>query len=884
MADEKDFKNTVFLPKTDFPMKANLPSLEPSILNAWSEVYEKLQVDEGKKVELLWGPPFANGHLHMGTSLNGILKDILMKTKRMQGYYAPLVPIWDCHGLPIEWKVEEQEGKLNPIQMIAKCREFAAKWMNIQKEEFKRLGILADFDHALSTMDKDFESLVVSQLFHMLMRGQIKRGLKPVLWSVVEQTALAEAEVEYHEHESTAVFVAFDIVSDNKTDSAVVIWTTTPWTLPSNRAVAYKEDIEYVLLEPMDKFKGKKFWISKDLLNNFLESIECKDFKVSKEMLGKDFSGLICNHPIYNFTVPLIPSDHVTNDAGTGFVHIAPSHGLEDFELGKKFNLEIPELVKGDGCYASNVEIFAGIHIFKVTGKILDSLGGNLLKHYKMNHSYPHSWRSRAPLIYRTTSQWFVDLTEIQSKALNAIEDVNWHPTHGKNRIGSMVGSRKEWCLSRQRTWGVPIPFFVDKETNEVLKNDILNGKIVSIIKNHGIEGWRSHSKEEILSCIDVNPDDFDQVFDIVDVWFESGCVHMLKNKPADYYLEGSDQHRGWFQSSLLVACSNQDFAPYKNVLTHGFVLDGKGRKMSKSLGNTIHPKDLVETKGADIIRLWVANSNYTDDLCISDEILSQQEDIYRKFRNVLRYLLGAIESFDLEEPSELFELDKYILHKMREVDQKRDTLNFYEFYSSLHDFCSFDLSAFYFDIKKDTLYCDSKESIKRKANQFVLLMIFKWLCHVLAPVLSFTADEAWSYYLKKFDQPISSIHLNKVPKIPGRFKDVTLAQRFEIIRSIRKSITTILERKRASKEIGSSLQAHIDIYSKDPGFINSVDWAEVCIISSFSVLPYEDGFEVIDDQTAINMSIATGFKCKRCWKITKDEICKRCSDVLTQI
>ena len=667
-----DYKNTVFLPKTDFAMKANLATREPEFLEQWNNIdlYATLrrQSKDRKKFILHFGPPYANGHIHIGHALTETLKDIVNKTYQMLGYDAPMVPGWDCHGLPIEWKIEEsyRDAGLNKddvdlLEFRAECRTFAAKWVDVQKEEFKRLGIIPDWKAPYSTMDFKTEARIIEQLGKFLLNGSLYQGQKPVMWSVVEKTALAEAEVEYNDHTSDSIYVAFPITKTPLPilkNCAAVIWTTTPWTLPGNRAIAYGDDIEYSVLK-MDKHQNPVL-IATDLVTDFLSQLEIETYELLGTLKGNTLSGVVCAHPLhghgYDFPVPFLPGDHVTTEAGTGLVHTAPGHGLEDFELGEKFDIEVPLTVGDDGRYYDSVPEFAGVHIFKANPKVIEAIEkkGLLLHTTKIIHSYPHSWRSKAPLIYRTTAQWFIsmDKSDLRSNALKAIEQVSWVPTQGKNRIRSMDESRPDWCLSRQRAWGTPMTLFIHKQTREVLRDAEVHARIVDAVAIEGGDTWYTSEASRFLGS-KYNADDYEKVTDILDVWFDSGCSHefVLKDReeltwPADLYLEGSDQHRGWFQTSLLEACGTIGEAPYRQVLTHGFTLDEKGHKMSKSQGNTVAPTTVINSLGADILRLWVVSVDYTEDHRIGNEILKYQEDIYRRFRNTLRYLLGALEGF----------------------------------------------------------------------------------------------------------------------------------------------------------------------------------------------------------------------------------------------
>ncbi|WP_032112272.1 isoleucine--tRNA ligase [Candidatus Paracaedibacter symbiosus] len=918
-----DYKNTVFLPKTDFPMKAGLAKREPELLAHWDKInlYPKLREKskQHKKFILHFGPPYANGHIHIGHALSETLKDVINKVYQMKGYDAPMVPGWDCHGLPIEWKVEEgyrasglNKDDVHILEFREECRNFARKWIDIQRKEFMRLGIVADWDNYYSTMNFETEAKIVEQLGHFLLNGSLYRGLRPVMWSVVEKTALADAEVEYKDHTSDSIYVAFPVKSTSHTSLegvSMVIWTTTPWTLPGNRAIAYNGEFTYVVVKNNET--GKSYVVAKDLLENIIKDLSLTDYSIVTELPGTELKGTICHHPMaaqgYTFDVPLLPGEHVTADAGTGLVHTAPGHGLEDFAVGREFGLEVPETVADDGHYYDHVPYFAGIHIFKAAPKVMEVLkeNGNLLAAAKLIHSYPHSWRSKAPLIYRTTAQWFISMekTSLRKKALEAIEEVKWFPAQGKNRIKSMVETRPDWCVSRQRAWGTPITLFVNKKTGEVLRDAGVHARIVDAIRQEGGDVWFSEDNSHFLGP-DFNPNDYEKVTDILDVWFDSGCSHEFvlggredQQWPADLYLEGSDQHRGWFQASLLESCGVHGKAPYKQVLTHGFVLDEKGYKMSKSQVNGVAPETLIETLGADILRLWIVSANYAEDMRIGPEILKQQEDTYRRFRNTLRYLLGALDGYSNKEMigyEGMPPLEKWVLNRLAELNQQlhqaAEDFDFMSFYTQLHTFCAMDLSAFYFDIRKDCLYCDDELSHKRRATRTVMHHIFECLTHWLAPVLSFTAEEAWSM---RHQLENDSIHLQQFPSIPTEWLNPEIVQYWETIRKVRSVVTGAIEIERAAKTIGSSLQASVAIYlpSDLAKELQGVDLAEVTITSTAHLViaqPPAAAFTVEDGlDIGVIVNAAEGMKCQRCWKVLPEvqdseyHVCNRCEEVV---
>ena len=752
-----DYKSTVFLPRTEFPMKAGLPALEPRILDRWEKIdlFKRLRAaSKGKKRFVLHdGPPYANGNIHLGTALNKILKDIVNRSQQMLGKDAHYVPGWDCHGLPIEWKIEEQyraagknKDEVPILKLREECRRFAEHWLDVQRGEFKRLGVLGDWDKRYATMDFSSEAIIAAELHKFALNGGLYRGAKPVLWSVIEKTGLAEAEVEYHDHSSMAIWVKFPVVRASQpalADASVVIWTTTPWTMPGNRAIAFGPELVYrvyrvdAVNEGSLAKVGDRLVMSDALVAQAMGAAKVSDFAADSEPLA--LAGTVCAHPWrgkgYDFDVPLLAGDFVAADTGTGFVHIAPGHGEDDWHLGTAHGIEVPETVQPDGSYAPGVPLFAG-QLVLAQGKdgkyyspaekpVIAALKevGALLAQAKLVHSYPHSWRSKAPLIFRTTPQWFIamdraggDGKTLREKALAAIDATRFVPAAGRNRLRGMIEARPDWLVSRQRAWGVPIAIFVEKKTGKVLQDDTVNARIVEAFETEGADAWFASPAARFLGN-DRNPDDYEQVFDILDVWFESGCTHVFVLEsnawglpwPADLYLEGSDQHRGWFHSSLLESCGTRGRAPYDAILTHGFVLDEKGYKQSKSLGNTVAPQDVVAQSGADILRLWAAASDYTEDMRLGPEVLKTQVDAYRRLRNTLRYLLGALDGFSEAEAvpaGELPPLERWVLHRLWEIDgavrRACDDFQFHVMFSELHNFCAVDLSAFYFDIRKD--------------------------------------------------------------------------------------------------------------------------------------------------------------------------------------
>lgn len=925
-----DYKETVFLPQTSFPMKGNLPILEPQILAQWKkeDIYKKIrEKSEGNPLYVLHdGPPYANGNIHLGHALNKILKDVILKFYTMSGYNTPFVPGWDCHGLPIEWKIEEKyraqkrnKEEVSIFDFRQECRTFADKWIEVQKEEMQRLGVFADWNHPYVTMTYKAEAFIVKEILNFLEKGFLYRGVKPVMWSVVEKTALAEAEVEYHDHTSPSIYVAFPVVSSNDPDlinSYAVIWTTTPWTLPGNRGVAYNPDITYVLLE--EEGMKRRFIIAESLFENFLKDTEISG-KILKKFSGSILKGTICHHPFYgkgyDFKVPLLPGEHVTIDQGTGLVHTAPSHGEEDFLLGKAFNLEVPDTVGPDGTYYAHVPLFAGDHVFKVNPKVIELLKeqGALLHEKTINHSYPHSWRSKAPLIFRTTPQWFLSLSHdaLRQKALDAIEKVKWVPEQGKNRIGSMVENRPDWCLSRQRYWGVPLTLFMEIKTGKPLCDPRVNERILKAVEEEGGDAWYREDAKRFLDGL-YNPDDYEAVKDCIDVWFDSGATYtyVLKERsdlhfPADLYLEGSDQHRGWFQSSLIESVGMTGIAPYKTVLTHGFLLDEKGYKMSKSMGNTIVPQKVIDEMGADILRLWVVNSDYTEDLRIGPEILKHQQELYRRYRNTLRYLLGVLKDFSEKEIvsyQDLPSLEQYILYKVANLsklaEKTLDSFDFHRFFTELHTFVSNDLSAFYFDIRKDSLYCDDIGSLRRKSVRTVMHFLFESLVRFLAPVTCFTAEEAYQARYQASDRKYTSIHLQNFLTIPQEWENPALVLRWDNLRKVRRVITTALEVARNKGIIGSSLQAQCVVYGtyEFASDITHSSLDELAIVSQAFFIEGHippDAFIIPDiPEVGVFITPSEGKKCTRCWRVLPEvgldllhpELCVRCKNVIEKI
>jgi isoleucyl-tRNA synthetase len=941
-----DYKSTLYLPKTDFKMKGDLAQREPELLKRWKEIdiyVRQREASKGREKFIIHdGPPYANGHLHIGHALNKILKDVISRSQQMMGKDANYVPGWDCHGLPIEWKIEEKyrdAGKDKddvPIVKFRKeCREFADEWLNIQREEFKRMGIVGDWDNPYTTMSYAAEAQIVRELGKFLMDGSLYKGAKPVMWSIVEKTALAEAEVEYHDHTSTTIFVRFPIAETGVSElsgATIIIWTTTPWTIPANRAIAYGEDVNYVGLKVTELAEdslaqvGETLVMAEALIEEVCKAAGIASHEIVHRFKGGDLAATICRHPLhglddyYGFDVPLLAAGFVEIETGSGFVHVAPGHGADDWELGVANNIPVPDTVDADGTFFDHVGLFAGIKVMAIGTKnkpyypgnkaVIEKLGEarSLLASGKLSHSYPHSWRSKAPLIFRNTPQWFISMEKngLRKTALNAIKETRFIPDAGRNRLKGMIETRPDWCVSRQRAWGVPITVFVNKKTGEPLRDKKVLERIVEAIAEEGADAWFVSDASRFLGN-DYLAEHFDQVTDILDVWFDSGSTHsfVLEARddlqwPASLYLEGSDQHRGWFHSSLLESCGTRGSAPYDAVLTHGFVMGGDGHKMSKSFGNIVSPQDVIGVNGADILRLWVVGSDYSEDLRIGPEIIKSHTDVYRRLRNTLRFLLGNLDGFKKNERlpiAQMPELELWMLHRLWEMDalmrKSCEDFHFHPLFTELHNFCSIDLSAFYLDIRKDSLYCDRASSTARRAARTVLDEIFNCLTAWLAPFICFTAEEAW---LTRNPGEEESVHLRLFPKIPEDWRNDSLAKKWSKIRSLRRVVTGALEIERAEKRIGSSLQSAPVIYADTEykEVLKSMDTGELADLFITSGLRFEGsksptGAFTLEDVpgVAVVPEMAQGERCGRCWKILDDvgsninhpEACTRCAD-----
>ncbi len=932
-----DYRDTLNLPQTKFKMKANLNQKEPMFLKRWEkeDLYGMLQAHgEGKPLYVLHdGPPYANGHIHLGTAFNKILKDIILKSRRMAGFQAPYIPGWDCHGLPIEHNVDQELGtKKNSIPKISKrgaCRKYAGKWVKTQKDEFKRLGVLGDWDDPYLTMNYEYEATIAREFNKFLLSGAVIRNKKPVYWCSTCTTALAEAEVEYYDHTSPSIYVKFPVVEDwSDVDPAlsgdkvsVVIWTTTPWTLPANLAIAFHPEFEYAAVKTGDE----TLILAKEMVAGVMEEMEISDYSIAATFSAKDLENRKCRHPFLDRDSLMVLALYVTLEAGTGCVHTAPGHGADDYITGLRYGLEVLSPVDSEGRYTDEAGQYAGQQVPAVN-KVINAdmaASGALLHEDSINHSYPHCWRCKKPVMYRATPQWFIsmEINDLQKKALKEIENVEWTPSWGMNRIHSMVENRPDWCLSRQRTWGVPITVVSCKSCGEVVKSEALVARIDELFRKEGADAWFSHELSDFLedgySCTSCGATDFEKEEDILDVWFDSGSSHAAVVEareelrlPADLYLEGSDQHRGWFQSSLLTSVGTRGHAPFKGVLTHGYVVDGQGKKMSKSIGNVVAPSEVIKTFGAEILRLWVSSEDYRDDVKVSDEILKQVADSYRKIRNTIRYMLGNITDFD---PSlhavpfeEMEEIDRWALGRFEEFRDKISTAyekyEFHPIHQALNYFCGTTMSSFYLDILKDRLYCSGTESKLRRSAQTALHEILGGLLQLMSPVLTFTTAEAWEHFKQLDDKsPLQeSIFFTKFPDAAPERRDATQEERWNKLIQVRSAVTKSLEAARRAKVIGHPLEAEVLIeVSGDWAAFIEQEWEQVkdvCIISVLSRC--EDKSSVPDleflvseeiPELAVAVRAASGEKCDRCW--TRDsyvgsnsdhpQLCERCLKVV---
>ncbi len=964
--DATDYSQTLFLPQTEFPMRAGLPQREPELLARWAkmDLYRKLR-EAGKgrdRFVLHDGPPYANGNIHIGHALNKVLKDLVTRSQQMLGFDSNYVPGWDCHGLPIEWKIEEQyrakglnKDDVDVVEFRKECRTFAEHWVSVQREEFKRLGVEGDWDDPYLTMAYPAEAQIAREIMKFAETGQLYRGSKPVMWSVVEKTALAEAEVEYEEHTSDTVFVAFPVLdavvrsaegdasatrfhtADNPSlkGAAVVIWTTTPWTMPGNRAISFNHKIAYglyrVTAAPENNWAkvGATYILAKNLAEGVFKAAKAEAFELVADVPAAALAGLTAAHPLrghgYDFDVPLLDGDHVTDEAGTGFVHTAPGHGREDFDAwmsnGRQLaergiETRIPYTVDADGRFTKDAPGFEGAQVITDKGEkgnanevVIKALAasGNLVARGRLKHQYPHSWRSKKPVIFRNTPQWFIAMDKgvdtlgnrtLREVALGAIKDTQWVPAAGENRINGMIANRPDWVVSRQRAWGVPITVFVAKESKEILVDAKVNAAIAEAFEAEGADAWFTDTDgARFLKPFGYDPARYERVTDVLDVWFDSGSTHAFTlEKRADLrarrrgdggndrvmYLEGSDQHRGWFHSSLLESCGTRGRAPYDIVLTHGFCLDEKGEKMSKSKGNVTAPQDIIKDSGADILRLWVAAADYSDDLRIGKEILKTFVETYRKLRNTMRWMLGTLAHFSedirVAEIQTMPELERLMLHRLAEiglqVEEAYRTYDYKKVVTLLSQFMNTELSAFYFDVRKDALYCDPLSSHVRKSALTVVDHLFRCLTTWLAPILVFTAEEAWLERYPEQKTLDGSVHLELFAQAPAAWLDSELAERWGKIRKVRRVVTGALELERAAKRLGSSLEAAPQVFVSDPDLLAALSGADLAEISITSAIRVESGEGPTDavrlpevPGVAVVPHRADGVKCARSWR-----------------
>lgn len=923
----KGYKDTLNLPNTDFPMRGNLPVKEPERLARWEkqDLYRKVldsRKDRGTYT-LHDGPPYANGHIHMGTALNKILKDFVVKSKWMSGHYSHYVPGWDCHGLPIEHKVDSdlkaREKGLSAIKIRKACREYAGKYIDIQRDEFRRLGVFGDWENPYLTMAYPYEARITREFGAFVDNGSVYKKKKPVYWCASCGTALAEAEVEYHDHTSPSVYVSFPFTDDpgeripelSGTPTSVAIWTTTPWTIPANLAIALHPDLTYVAIRSNDG----AIIAAQDLAAHLASAMETGEPDIIASFQGKVLEGLRTRHPLYNRESIIVLADYVTLEAGTGCVHTAPGHGQDDYETGLKYDLEVYAPVDDEGRFTKDVEFFAGQFVFDANKNVISKLAEKsaLLARTEVDHSYPHCWRCKSPIIFRATEQWFISMShnELRSGSLDAINSVQWIPSWGQKRIYQMIENRPDWCISRQRSWGSPITIFYCIDCDETLMTKQICNHVADLMEENGADIWFTESAEDLLpagtSCPSCEGKSFRKDVNILDVWFDSGVSHaaVLEDRedlpwPADMYLEGSDQHRGWFHSSLLASVGTRGKPPYREVLTHGYVVDGNGRKMSKSMGNVISPQDIIKKYGAEIIRLWVAAEDYRDDIRISQEILQRLSEAYRRIRNTCRYLLGNLSDFDPDTDTvpfeEMDELDRWALLRFSQVTDRitsaYGTYQYHIVFHTLHNFCVVDLSNFYLDVLKDRMYASTADSSIRRSGQTAFLKIAEGIVRLMAPVLPFTAEEVWENL--PGDRP-ESIFLDEFPAVEDRWQDQELENRYNELLKIREVVTKALEEERQEKRIGNSLEASLKLYVKGEtvsSFLTSFgeNLADLFIVSGAAVETVDEiPSDARCDETVAGFGVqvlpAQGEKCERCWKYKPEVgtfsdhpgICSRC-------
>ncbi|MFB0527495.1 MAG: isoleucine--tRNA ligase [bacterium] len=943
-----EYNKTINLPATRFQMKADLPKREPGIQKMWKEMklYETIQEKNksGPRYILHDGPPYANGNIHIGTALNKILKDIVVKFKLMEGFNVPFVPGWDCHGLPIEYQLLRNLGlrkeEIDRVDFRRKARAYAQEFAGIQKEEFKRLGNFGYWENSYFTMSYDYEAKIIEIFKRLVGQGYIYRGKKPVYWCANCETALAEAEVEYSNHASHSVYVKFPVKKlgkDKETKlglpASVLIWTTTPWTLPANVALAFHPEYEYVWVKLSPSAPSSKeeiIIVAKELVSNLMERFGIKNYDVLKVSRGKDFEGIVCSHPFMERDSLGILADFVTLEEGTGIVHIAPGHGQEDYQIGLKYKLPVLAPVDVKGKFTEEVPQFSGVDVFSSNKLIIEKMqnSSHLLLSEEIVHTYPHCWRCKRPIIFRATAQWFLDVdrNKLRERMLKAIRRVEWIPKIGENRISSMVETRPDWCLSRQRYWGVPLPIFYCKNCGEPLMSVESIGAVQDLVLKEGSDAWYIKREGEILprniECPKCKEKEFVKEKDILDVWFDSGVSHeaVLRERenlswPADLYLEGSDQHRGWFQTSLIPAVALEKAPPFRSVLTHGFVVDGEGRKMSKSIGNVIAPQEIIEKYGAEILRLWVASEDYCEDIRISSEILGHLIDGYRRIRNTIRFLLGNLNDFNLSKKvryEEMSEIDQWVLHRLQElisqVVEDYESFELHRVYRAIHNFCTRELSSFYLDVLKDRLYTFDKDSLPRRSAQTVLYELAVSLMKLTAPILAHTAEEAWQM-MPEVKEP--SVFLTNLPGVEKKYWNQRLAKKWEEILLLRKSVVKALEIARKEEIIGSSLEAEVDLYTQEKKLVSLLhnyqkDWKEILIVSEVKIMQEvpsvfsgigKEKSEVMmrsEEMPELHIGVrrAPGKKCVRCWNwsLTVGEnrehtqLCARCVEVVKNL
>lgn len=929
-----NYKKTLNLPVTKFPMRANLTKREPEQIEMWEKcrLYDKIRnVSQGRELFILHdGPPYANGNIHIGTALNKILKDVIVRSKQMSGFDAVYVPGWDCHGLPIEHNVDKELGskkeEITQAEFRSECRSYAEKYIDIQREEFKRLGVMGDWEDPYLTMNYRYEAVIARECGKFAMDGSLFRSKKPIYWCSTCKTALAEAEIEYQDELTPSIFVKFPFKDDLSKEIPVladkkvfiVIWTTTPWTIPANLAVTLHPDFTYAAV---DAGNNEVFILAKDLVETCMKTFGISDFSILSEFEAGLLERKRCINPLYKSESLIILGLHVTLDAGTGCVHTAPGHGREDYEVGLQYGLDVYSPVDDNGCFTQDIEFFKGKFVFDANKEIsakLDEIG-SLLVEEQIEHSYPHCWRCKKPVIFRATPQWFIsmDKTGLRKKALDAIDRVKWIPNWGKERIYGMIENRPDWCVSRQRAWGVPIAIFYCENCETPIINQEIIDRVYSLFKEHGADIWFEKDINDILpvdiECKNCGNKRFIKETDILDVWFDSGVSHaaVLEERPnlrwpADLYLEGSDQHRGWFHSSLLEAVGTRDHAPYKSVLTHGFVVDAHGKKMSKSVGNIVAPKEVIDKYGAEILRLWVSASDYRDDIRISENILKQLSDAYRRIRNTCRFMLGNLFDYDPKKDFAVYEsmldIDKFALHRLQEIIERTrnayDSYDFHIIYHTLHNYCALDLSAFYLDILKDRLYTSPPESSARRSAQTVLYIILDSIVRLMAPVLSFTSEEIWNF-MPGYKGKETSIHLASLPDVKEEWKDSNLAKKWHKILEVRGEVTKALEKARVDKLIGHPLDASVTISANEELYNNLHpyidDLRSIFITSETYLIKDESLSDAYESDEIEGLSIlvrpATGDKCERCWihdtsvgtNSEQPGICNRCQDTLEE-